>query len=40
MPTEHAQMHAGKCERWEKWEPLGGREIGKWNEGGIKNKLN
>ena len=19
--TEHAQRHAGKCERWEKWEP-------------------
>ena len=36
MPTEHAQMHAGKCEDGKSENPKGKEEIRKWKEGGIK----
>ena len=35
MPTEHAQMHAGKCERWLKSEnPKGKGKLGN-GKGGL-----
>ena len=36
MLTEHAQMHAGKCEGEKSENPKGKGEIGKWNKGRIK----
>ena len=39
VPTEHAQMHAGKCERWEKWDPKGEGEIGNGKGGKLKLKI-
>ena len=38
MLTEHAQMHAGKCERCKKWEPKEEGEFRNW-EGGELNNL-
>ena len=39
MPTEHAQMHAGKHEGDKSENPKGEREIGKWKKGEVKKNI-
>ena len=36
MPTEHAEMHAGKCEKWKRENTKGEGKLGN-EKGGPKN---